>query len=225
MTPEQPFTQRLRAAAADAWRAQRDSAFIRGIGDGSLDVGRFQHWVRQDYRFLIEYARALATAAARAPDLATMTKLAGLANETLATEMSLHRSYAEEFGIGAEELEREEMAPTCRAYTDFLVRVASTGSFPELVGALLPCMWGFAELGIALAAGERPADPRYAAWIDMYASDEFVELADWCRGLMDEVAAGLPEAELARVEEAFVTSSRYELLFWEMAWNREQWPV
>ncbi len=221
----EPFSARLKAAAADVWRAQHEHPFIRGIGDGSLDVACFQHWVRQDYRFLIEYARVLATAAARAPDLATMTRLAALANETLATEMSLHRSYAGEFGIANDELEREEMAPTCRAYTDFLVRMAATGSFAELVGALLPCMWGFAEIGLGLAAKGRPADSRYAAWIDMYASDEFVALADWCRTLMDNAAAGLPESELARVEEAFVTSSRYELLFWEMAWNRERWPV
>lgn len=221
----EPFSTRLRAAVAGVWQAQHDHPFIRGIGDGSLDLDRFQHWVRQDYRFLIEYARALATAAARAPGLAAMTRLAALANETLATEMSLHRSYAEEFGISAEELEREEMSPTCRAYTDFLVRMAATGSFPELVGAILPCMWGFAEIGLGLAGRGRPADVRYAAWIDMYSSAEFVSLADWCRALMDEIADGLPEAELARVEEAFVTSSRYELLFWEMAWTRERWPV
>ena len=219
------FSDRLRRVVDPVWEAQHAHPFIRGIGDGSLEVARFRHWVRQDYRFLIEYARMLATAAARAPDLATMTKLAALTNETLATEMSLHRSYAEEFGIGNEELEREEMSPTCRAYTDFLVRTAATGSFPEVVGALLPCMWGFTEIGLGLAAKGKPSDRRYAAWIDMYSSPEFVELADWCRTLIDHVAAGLPESEMAKVEEAFVTSSRYEFLFWEMAWNEEKWPV
>ena len=219
------FSDRLRRVVDPVWQAQHAHPFIRGIGDGGLDLARFRHWVRQDYRFLIEYARMLATAAARAPDLATMTKLAALTNETLATEMSLHRSYAEEFGIGSEELEREEMSPTCRAYTDFLVRTAATGSFPEMVGALLPCMWGFTEIGLGLAAKGKPSDRRYAAWMDMYSSPEFVELANWCRTLMDHVAAGLPESELSKVEEAFVTSSRYEYLFWEMAWNEEKWPV
>ena len=221
----EPFSARLRTAAASVWEAQHEHPFIRGIGDGSLDIARFRHWVRQDYRFLIEYARMLATASARAPSLEAMTKLAQLTNETLNTEMALHRSYAAEFGISEEELEREEMSPTCRAYTDFLVRTATTGSFPELVGALLPCMWGFSEVGHRLATGGRPADPRYAAWIDMYASTEFAELAAWCRGLLDRVADGLPESELRLVEEAFVTSSRYEYLFWEMAWNQEEWPV
>lgn len=221
----EPFSARLKAAVADVWEAQHEHPFIRGIGDGSLDIERFRHWVRQDYRFLIEYARMLATASARAPDLEAMTKLAQLTNETLNVEMSMHRSYAAEFGIAEEELEREEMSPTCRAYTDFLVRTAATASFAELLGALLPCMWGFSEVGQRLAAEGRPEDPRYAAWVDMYASLEFAELASWCRDLLDSTTDGLPERELSLVEEAFVTSSRYEYLFWEMAWNREGWPV
>ena len=221
----EPFSARLKAAASSVWEAQHEHPFIRGIGDGSLDIARFRHWVRQDYRFLIEYARMLAIASARAPNLEAMTKLAQLTNETLNVEMSMHRSYAAEFDISEEELEREEMSPTCRAYTNFLVRTAATGSFPEVVGALLPCMWGFSEVGQRLAAKERPQDPRYAAWIDMYAAPEFAELAAWCRSLLDHIAEGLPESELARIEETFVTSSRYEYLFWEMAWNQEEWPV
>jgi thiaminase/transcriptional activator TenA len=27
------------------------------------------------------------------------------------------------------------------------------------------------------------------------------------------------------MEESFVISSRYEWMFWEMAWTEEQWPV
>ena len=219
------LTDTLRAAASAVWDAQHEHPFIRGIADGSLDVERFKHWVRQDYRFLIDYARMLSLAASRAPDLDAMTRLAELAHATLAAEMSLHRAYAEEFGISADELERERPAPTCRAYTDFLVRTAATGSFAELIGALLPCMWGFSDVGLALKRGEQPADSRYRAWIDMYASPEFAELAGWCRELLDRVGADLPPRELRAVEEAFVTSCRYEYLFWEMAWTLESWPV
>jgi thiaminase/transcriptional activator TenA len=59
----------------------------------------------------------------------------------------------------------------------------------------------------------------------MYSSREFAELAQWCRELLDELAAGLPERDLQRLEDVFLTSSRYEWLFWEMAWKNEQWPV
>ena len=62
----------------------------------------------------------------------------------------------------------EVPAPTTQAYTDFLVRSAALGDLGELAAALLPCMWGYAELGQRLAAGGAPADERYARWIATY---------------------------------------------------------
>jgi thiaminase/transcriptional activator TenA len=209
-----------RAAAAEIWEAQHAHPFVRGIGDGTLDVARFAFWVRQDYLFLKDYVRALALGAAKAPDLDTIARFAALAHETATTEMALHRSYAAEFGITAAELEAEPIAPATAAYVDFLVRTASHGSFAELVAALLPCMWGFSEIGRRLASGgARPGDPRYAAWIDMYASDEFAELADWCRDAYDRAAGELTEDARARLVDVFVASSRHELAFWEAAWT------
>ena len=207
----------LRAEAAPIWEAQHAHPFVLGIGDGTLDIDRFRFWVRQDYLFLIEYGRVLAYGAARAPDLVTMRRFAELTQETLGTEMDLHRSYCAELGIGAQELEAERMAPTTRAYIDFLVRTAAHEDFASLVAALLPCMWGFSEVGRRLAARGRPADPRYAAWIDMYASDEFAALAAWCRGLVDRVGEQVAGEARGAMSRAFVTSSRYELAFWEMA--------
>jgi thiaminase/transcriptional activator TenA len=217
------FTDRLRALAEPIWRAQHDHPFVRAIAGGNVDRERFRFWVRQDYLFLIEYARVFGLAAARAPDLATMNAFATLTRETLETEMSLHRVYAAEFGIGEAELEAGTKAPTTQAYTDFLLRVAALGDFAELVAALLPCMWGFSELGTALKARGLPDDPLAARWIESYAAPEFVELASWCRDLMDRLAAGLDDDARKRCEDAFVTSSRYELRFWEMAERLETW--
>jgi thiaminase (transcriptional activator TenA) len=219
------FTDRLRQLAASIWDAQFQHPFVRGIGDGTLDLVKFKFWLRQDYLFLIEYARVFAVAAARSPDLATMLRFANLLKETVDTEMNLHREYVAEFGIGVGDLERESPAPATRAYTDFLLRIATTGDFAELTAALLPCMWAFNEIGQRLAAQSAPADRRYAKWIAMYSSPEFAELAEWCRDLLDQLAAGLPERDLLRLEAAFLTSSRYEWQFWDMAWNLENWQV
>jgi thiaminase (transcriptional activator TenA) len=219
------FADYLHRRAAPIWEAQQQHLFVRGIGDGTLDVEKFKYWVKQDYLYLIDYARLFALAVAKAPDLATMTKFAELVNAVLTVEMDLHRSYAREWGISAEELEKTRKAPTCQAYTDFLLRTAALGSFPELIGALLPCMWGFCEIGLALVKRGMPADPRYVKWIRMYSAPEFVELTERTRELMDRLAAGLPPEELQRIEEAFLTSSRFEHAFWGMAYGLEQWPV
>jgi len=219
------FSQRLRRKADAVWEAQHRHPFVRGIADGTLSVEAFKFWVRQDYLFLIEYARVLGLAAAKSPDLETMTRFAALLDETLRVEMDLHRNYAAEFGISEQELETEEMAPATRAYTDFLARTAVLGDFGELVAALTPCMWGFCEIGQRLAAGPPPADHRFRRWIEMYSSPEFAELAEWCRDLLDRVAGGLGPEEQRRLEAAFLTSSRHEYLFWEAAYRRQGWPV
>ena len=138
-------------------------------------------------------------------------------HETLGTEMDLHRSFCGDLGITPADLEEEAMAPTTRAYTDFLVRTAAQADFAEVAAALLPCMWGYSEIGRRLAEGPRPGDPRLAAWIDMYASDEFAALADWCREVVDAAGDDAGPRTREAMARAFVASSRYELAFWQMA--------
>jgi thiaminase/transcriptional activator TenA len=212
------FSDELREAVAEIWEAQHEHPFVRGIGDGTLDPERFRFYIHQDYLFLIEYGRLLALACARAPRLELMQRFADLAQSTLRTEMELHRAYAAEWGIARAELEAEPIAPATRAYADFLLRTAALGDFGELVGALLPCMWGYSELGRRLAERGRPANELYARWIDMYAGDDFTKLAGWCREVFDEIAAGTREKGRNRMREAFVESSRHELAFWDAAW-------
>jgi thiaminase/transcriptional activator TenA len=215
------FTDELRLPELVGGRAQLAHPFVRRVADGTLAPEPFRHFVRQDYLFLIEYARLLALGCARAPRLGEMERLAALAREVLETEMELHRGLAAEWGISREELEAERPTATTRAYTDFLLRTAALGDFAELVAALLPCMWGYSWLGKRLAECEPPADRRLARWIEMYASDEFAQLAEWCREVTDAVAADAGTDVRARMLEAFLTSSRYELAFWEMAWREE----
>lgn len=211
------FSDDLRAEADGIWEAQHAHPTVTGIGDGSLPLDRFRSWVTQDWIFLVDYGRALAYGAARAPDLETMRRLAELAHETLGTEMALHRAFCAELGIAGDELDRARARPETVAYTNFLVRTAAAGSFAELVAALLPCMWGFSEIGARLAARGRPDQPQYAAWIDMYASPEFGALAAWCRELCDRVADGAGDDERAAMRRAFVASSEFELAFWATA--------
>ena len=120
-----------------------------------------------------------------------MRRFAGLAQETLAAEMELHLAFAAEWEIALEELETAAIAPTTRAYTDFLLRTAALGDYSELLAALLPCAWGCSWLGLELATEEHTE--RYARRIDLYASREFTELADWLRDVTDEIVPGAGE--------------------------------
>lgn len=219
------FTDDLEPIAEPIWEAILDHPMVIRLGAGTLDEEPFRYWVKQDYRYLIDYARVFAYGATNAPDLDRMGTFADLLHATINTEMDLHRSYAAKFGITEDDLENTPPSPTTKGYTDFLVRTAATGTFGDLVAALLPCMWGFNETGRRLAENGIPDDDRYAEWIEMYAGNEFTELTNWCKALMDDVAAEARDHEREHYRELFYTSGRYEYRFWDAAWTQEEWSV
>ena len=220
------FAEDIERNALPIRQAILSHPFITGIGDGSLSAENFKHYVMQDYVYLIDYARVLALASAKSPDLETMAWFAGLLDETLNTEMNLHRRFCAEFGITRQELDATKPAPTTVAYTSFLLKVAYQGTFPELVASLLPCQWGYWEIGAHLAAlGEPEHAPLYSEWIRMYASPEFAALAQAMRSLADRVAEEPAGGQIAAMEEAYLTSLRFELGFWDMAQNLEGWRI
>jgi len=217
------LTERLQRAAAPIWQKTLRHPFVTGLGNGTLPLENFRFYMCQDYVFLIEYSRLLALATAKAPDLETMGRFANLLDATLNREMALHRAFAAQCGISAEALANTKAAPTTYAYTRHLVRVAVLGDLAEVITALLPCQWGYCEIGQMLAERGKPTDaPFYSQWIDMYASAEFAALAGWLRELLDSLDnTGIED----RLQEIFSTSVRYEYLFWDMAYRLEEWPV
>jgi thiaminase/transcriptional activator TenA len=215
MTSSAGFSERLFARGRRGLEAQLAHPVVRGIADGSLDQERFRRWLVQDYLFLLDYVRLFALAAARAPDTEALGRMVDLAHATFHDELSLHRSYAAEFGLSEADLDGGAKSPTCAAYTDFLLRTAATGDFADVLAALLPCMWGYSELGRAMAAAGMPAEPRYRRWVETYADPGFAELAAWCARLLDRAAAGLPAERLRQLEGCFGTSLDHELAFWD----------
>lgn len=220
------FTDHLYEAAKPIWEKGYEHPFVQGIGDGSLTLDRFQFFMCQDYVYLIEYARLYALGSLKAPDLQTMSTFAKLLDATLNMEMELHRQYAEKLGISKTELESTEPAPTTLAYSSYMLNVSQRGSLAELIAAILPCAWSYGEIGQRLA--KRPGameHPVYGEWITMYQSEEFTKLADWLIDLLNQLVEGKSETELKQLETIFINTSRFEHLFWDMAWDKSQWTI
>ena len=187
---------------------------------------RFEFYIRQDALFLNELTKTFAYATTRTENVEEMQRFGELLLNTLQVERALHQSYGQKFGLTPEQMAATRMAPTNYAYTRHLLHVAATGSLSELVTSILPCAWIYAEVGRHFRAQGLPTeDHAYRDWLLTYASPEFEEVGAWLRGVLDARAARLDESHLQRLEEIFLTSSRYEWMFWDMAWREEQWPV
>jgi thiaminase/transcriptional activator TenA len=216
----------LRARAAKIWERELAHPFVRGLGDGTLPVDRFGFYLEQDYLFLVEYCRVFALASAKARELAVMGLFSALLNETLQTEMQLHRDYCKRLGIAASALAAARAAPVTHGYTRHLLSTAYGGSLAEIVAAVLPCQLGYVEVATALQReGGGATNSFYREWIKTYTAPEFVEGANRLMQLLDQLADGIPARETAWLSDLFLTSSRYEYLFWEMSWTKATWPL
>ena len=219
------FCDDLMAVSQGIWAREKEHPFVLAIGRGDLDDARFRYYLEQDYLYLIDYSKVFALGAVRAPDVATQAYFAKLCAETLNEEMALHRSYCAEFGLTPDDLEAARPSQTTRGYTGHLLQVAATGGITEIVAAVLPCYWGYWEVATYLRDMGMPKEPRYRKWIEMYASPPIAANVRWLRNAMERLAGPLGPAERERLKRIFHDSSRWEYLFWDMAWRRDAWAV
>ena len=198
--------------------------FNAELAAGTLSVARFRSYIVQDALYLDQYARVLAIAAARRPDINSLNIFANSALGAVAVEQALHKQYLIQFGVDPGSLATAEPSPDCLGYTSFLMTTAYHEPWEVLVAALLPCFWLYWDVGTSIA--ERTvADNPYRAWIDTYADAGFGEAVRKVIGITDQAAATASAAVRDRMMTAFVRCSQYEWLFWDGAYQQRGWPV
>lgn len=218
------FCDELYERSEPVWKMIYEHPFVTGIGDGTLDHSKFQFYIIQDYLYLLDYAKVYALGVVKATDPAVMGKFAKQIDAILNGEMNLHRQYAQRLGINLQELDEAKSASMNLAYSHYMLSVSQSGTLAELIASLLPCMWSYWEIGKRLSAIAGSVDhPFYGEWIRGYSSSEYGELCIWMIDLLNEIAEGKSKQELLRLEEIFINTSRFEYLFWDMAYRKEMW--
>ena len=173
-------TARLRAAI-------HALPFNTELAAGTLARHRFQHYIVQDALYLGQFSRALAIAAAKAPDTGTLQSFGQSALGAVAVERALHEQYLRAFGVDPAALAEAEPAPDCLAYTSYLTATAYHHPWEVLVAALLPCFWIYWDVGCAIAQKAAAENP-YRAWIDTYADERFGEAVQKVIAISDRAA-------------------------------------
>ena len=211
---------RLHDAAASIWEACQKHPFVTGIGEGTLAVEKFQHFMLQDYLYLFDYARVFALGVVKARDPELMRTFAANVDAILDGEMKIHRAYMKRLGITEEQVFAVKPALDNLSYTNYMLSVASSGGPMEIVASILACSWSYAEIGQALATIPGALEhPFYGEWIQGYSSEEYAATNQALIELMDSLAANATEEQIAYLTEVFVNCSRYELGFWDMSWE------
>ena len=211
--------ERLKESCREDWERYIQHDFVRQLGDGTLPKECFEHYLKQDYIFLIHFARAYALAIYKSERIEDMRQAKASLAAILDDEISLHLAYCRDWGLSEAEILAVPEATPNMAYTRYVLERGSAGSLLDLHVALAPCVVGYAEVATWLLQQPwtKRQDNPYGPWIDTYAGEDYQKVA---RGQIDLLARlGAREATEERFPDlarTFRDATRLEIGFWDM---------
>jgi len=224
---EPSLSAELRDQSDRIWAGLHAHPFLSELARGVLPLEKFRFFVEQDVMYLPDFARCIATGAAKSATEAELAFFARQLDSTINLELpNQYRVLDQVCRLGAADRGGAlGKAPANVAYTGFMLGVAAQGGPLEIMAAILPCAWSYAEIAGRLA-DEIADHPVYRDWVGFYTTEEVLGLVAQMRQSFDEMAAQAgpgPQAR-RRLAEIFATSSRLEGAFWDMAYTLDQWP-
>ena len=216
-------TERMLEAAQDIWAGYVTHPFVLGLADGSLAVEKFQFYLLQDYVYLFDYAKVFAQGVVKARDPEVMRAFASYVDSILNGEMEIHKGYMTRLGISEKQAARVKPSLKNQSYTAYMRAVAAEEGPAEIMAAVLSCALSYEHIAKWIIAHYPNAENHefYGEWVRGYVSEDYAGANMALIALMEQLAEGCSEQQIARLVEIFVDCSRFEGLFWDMAWEME----
>jgi thiaminase/transcriptional activator TenA len=215
------ISDRLRNDADRIWKEIFNHPFVVELYEGTLPLEKFKFYVLQDYNYLVADMRNLSILSSKAPFVEAMREMVEVAHLEATTEFKGYEDFLKTLGYTVEDAMKIEPAPTNISYSSFLLATSSLRTFWEGLAATLPCFWSYAEIAeFHKDKIKENKNDLYAEWSSVYLTEAYHRLIEKMKGLLDNATV-----EYERLKEAFIVASKYEYLYWSMAYNMEKWPA
>ena len=212
-------SERLFNYVEPIWAGYMNHPFIQGMNDGSLDKEKFEFYLKQDYLYLLDYAKVFALGLVKSKKEEHMQIFGDMIQMIINSETDTHKTYLEDLKVTREDIFQTSVSLTTDSYTKYMLAVAFEEGVAEIAVAVLACSWSYKY--IADHMDEDKDHGYYAPWIEAYGSDGYSAGNDVSIQLVDDLTEGYTEAQLKNLEKIIWNCSRYEGMFWDMAWNME----
>lgn len=194
--------------------------FIKGLLDGSLPEDIFQFYVNQDSLYLATYKKVLSTVAIKCIQAEETQFFLESSTGILEVENALHETFLKR------EYHVNEPSPTCQLYISYLTHIVETASIEVGLAAVLPCFTIYKEVGdYILQHQTQHTNNPYQNWINTYAGEEFGKSVKKAIEITNKYANHASNQSLLMMEKAFIKASKLEWMFWDSAYQKEQWKI
>jgi thiaminase/transcriptional activator TenA len=219
-----PIARRFYEVSKDVWQEGYEQPFVQELGKGTLSKERFTFYMLQDYLYLNDYAKVHALAMTKSDDDRIIERMVQVQQAIVGERDQVHKSYIERYGITREQIEGATQSAFARAYTSNMLAIAYAKPLVDVLVAVLPCAWVYADYGTRLANDNSAtlADNPYKDWVDMYAADDFWQSAVWLLDIIEDQTRELSERRLKELDSIFRVGVEHEYMFWDSAYRMQR---
>ncbi len=209
---------KLKKNSIKSWKKYTEHAFVKELGDGSLNPSAFKKYLIQDYIFLQRFIKILALSAYKAKSIKDMNRSVDFII-AIKNELKLHVHYCKKFGISKNKIFKAKERKENKDYTNYVMKIGLKKSNLELFIALSPCVIGYGEIGYNLKKNKNFKKNKYSSWIKMYSSKEYQSVAKDNIAYLDHLYRINNKKNINSLTKIFKKASNLEANFWQMAYK------
>lgn len=215
------WTQEAEIASESYYEKIKELPFIKSLMDGSLNREQFAFYINQDSIYLGEYGKILAGIGAKLTEASDRNDFLKFAADTIFVEQELHKDLKTRLSS----TQNIEVSPTCLLYTSYLHKQLAQESIEVAVAAALPCFCIYKKIGEYILQNQTSENNPYQKWIDTYGGEEFTLAVNKAMSIANRLAIKAGPETYKKMIDSYITATKMEWMFWNSAYEMEQWPL
>ena len=222
------YEEYLRPILKETAAVIEESPHMQDILHGTMSLERMRFQIRQNYQYLMDYARCWAVGFSKCESYEEMEQWYLIMKNTMENTVMMNRTYwAKQLQMSVDEMDAVIEAEGKRSYTAFQLMTAHEGDLAKTMMALFPCNILYRYFGEDLLSRcTLDHDNMYYQWLAYYVSEEYIRKTENEIAMVNRLCRNKTPKEIARLLEILATSCNYEILQWtDMYHNMTTWPL
>ena len=170
----------------------------------------------QDYKFIDQFVRLLATAIAHAPSLADGVPAAQFLGLVTSTENTYFLRSFDALGV-TEADQNAPAAPDTVAFQNLMAQARQSGRYEQMLAVLVVAEWSYLTWADRYVGYDKTLPFWFTEWIDLHTGDGFEAVVAYLRDQLDTVWETLSDTQKDAARDLFQQAVRCERAFFDAA--------
>lgn len=179
-------TDTLKQSAQSDWDIATDHPFCKDLANGTLPLAKMRWYLVQDYKFVDQFVRLLATAVAYAPTLADGIPAAQFLGLVTSTENTYFLRSFEAMGV-SEADQNVAAAPATAAFQDLMIEARTSGRYEQILAVLIVAEWSYLTWANRYKTYDANLPFWFSEWINQHTGEGFEAVVAYLRNQFDSI--------------------------------------